>query len=86
MIRITPKLETFQIPQQVNYDSKFSCVVTAKDAHPSVTFTNSGHNEPMKRERILFLRQMKRWLKGYGNNWIRGASIVQAVTNTLSLE
>jgi hypothetical protein len=37
-------------------------------------------------ERQLYLNQMKRRLKGYGNVWVHGALIVQAVTNTLSLD
>jgi hypothetical protein len=44
-----------------------------------------SHSLAMNLERKFYLNQMKRWLKGYGNEWLCGAITVQAVTNTLSL-
>lgn len=35
------------------------------------------------RERALFFRPMKKWLKGYDGNWLQSADTDQAVTNTL---
>jgi hypothetical protein len=39
----------------------------------------------MKRERDLYIMQMKRWMNGYGSKWLCAAVTVQAVTNSLDL-
>jgi hypothetical protein len=38
----------------------------------------------MNNERDLFLKQLNKWIKS-NNNWVTGAAVVQAVTNTLPI-
>ena len=51
--------------------------------YPKISFVGKQHSSAMMMECQLYLNQMKKWLKGYGNEWLRGAITVQAVTNTL---
>lgn len=73
-------------PTTVYYDSKFSFISKVATLYPRVAFTMQSHSTLMEKERCLFLRQFRLWINAYGNNWLRGVTVVQAVTNTLSLE
>jgi hypothetical protein len=72
-------------PSTIYYASTLSDVISSSERYSYVLFVEKSHSTTMLLERQLYLNQMKRWLKGYGNEWLRGALIVQAVTNTLSL-
>jgi len=72
-------------PSTIYYASTLSDVISSSERYSNVLFVEKSHSTTMLLERQLYLNQMKRWLKGYGNEWLRGALIVQAVTNTLSL-
>jgi len=73
-------------PTTVYYDSKFSFISKVATLYPRVAFTMQSHSTLMEKERCLFLRQFRLWINAYGKNWLRGVTVVQAVTNTLSLE
>ena len=53
------------------------------ELYPLVCFVEWAHTDEMDKERVLFLRQLKKWLKGYDGDWICGVVTVQAVMNTL---
>jgi hypothetical protein len=72
-------------PSTIYYASTLSDVISTSERYSNVLFVEKSHSTTMLLEQQLYLNQMKRWLKGYGNEWLHGALIVQAVTNTLSL-
>jgi hypothetical protein len=73
-------------PTTIYYDEKFTFIPTVASLYPRVVFTKQPQSDLMKKERSLFRRQLRKWIFSYGNNWLRGVTVVQAVTNTLSLE
>jgi hypothetical protein len=73
-------------PTTIYYDEKFTFIPTVASLYPRVVFTKQPYSDLMKKERSLFRRQLRKWIFSYGNNWLRGVTVVQAVTNTLSLE
>ena len=73
-------------PTTIYYDEKFTFIPTVASLYPRVVFTKQPHSDLMKKERSLFRRQLRKWIFSYGNNWLHGVTVVQAVTNTLSLE
>ena len=73
-------------PTTVYYDMKYTFIAKVATLYPRVVFTMQSHSSLMLKERSLFLKQLKMWIDAYGNHWLRGVSVVQAVTNTLNIE
>jgi hypothetical protein len=59
-------------PKCVVYDSKIVFMNDLVELYPLVHFVERAHTDQMDKERILFLNQLKKWLKGYDSDWIRG--------------
>ncbi len=73
-------------PTTIYYDAKFTFLPSAASLYPHVVFTRQPHSDEMVKEHKLFIKQLKKWIFSYGTNWLRGVTIVQAVTNMLELE
>jgi hypothetical protein len=71
-------------PTTLFFSPSLSFVADVSNQYPSVQFVLREHNETMNNERDLFLKQLNKWIKS-NNNWVTGAAVVQAVTNTLPI-
>ena len=71
-------------PTTLFYSPSLSFVADVSNQYPSVQFVEREHNETMNLERDLFLKQLNKWIKS-NHNWVTGAAVVQAVTNTLPI-
>ncbi len=73
-------------PTTVYCDMKYTFIPIVAVLYPRVVFTMQTHSSLMLKGRSLFLKQLKLWINSYGNHWLPGVSVVQALTNTLNLE
>jgi hypothetical protein len=71
-------------PHTLFYSSLISFVSEVANNYPSVQFVLGEHNSSMKAERELFLLQLEKWVREK-SNWVTGAAVIQAVTNTLPI-
>ncbi len=72
-------------PTTVYYDMKYTFILNVATLYPRVVFPVQTHSSLILKERSLFLKQLRLWINSYGNHWLHGVSVVQAVTNTLNL-
>jgi hypothetical protein len=72
-------------PACIYYDDNTSFVTYCISQHKSIDFFKHPHSSPMKKERSMYKRQLRKWLEAYNNNWVRGAVIVQAIVNSMPL-
>ncbi len=72
-------------PACIYYDDNTSFVTYCISQHKSIDFFKHPHSSPMKKERSMYKRQLRKWLEAYNNNWVRGAVIVQAMVNSMPL-
>lgn len=71
-------------PETLYFSSLISFVSELSNEYPSVHLVLGEHNKCMRDERELFLLQLYKWIKE-NKNWVTGATVVQAVTNTLPI-
>lgn len=71
-------------PHTLFNSAVISFVSEVANNYPSVQFVLGEHNSSMKAERELFLLQLDKWVREK-NNWVTGAAVIQAVTNTLPI-
>jgi hypothetical protein len=71
-------------PETLYFSATISFVSEVSNQYPSVQFVLGEHNDCMRNERELFLLQLNKWMKE-NNDWVTGATVVQAVTNMLPI-
>ena len=72
-------------PTEIYYDTNLSFLASLVEHYPNVTLIMTSFSDVMSRECAMYISQMQRWIKCFGNKWLRAAVTVQAVMNTLPL-
>lgn len=67
-------------PSTVFYNSNFFSLLRLVSQFPNTAFEESIQRDGMAQEHHIYLHQMKKCIKGYGNDWLCGAVTVHALT------
>ena len=73
-------------PQIIYYADHTSFVSDFITHHSTIQFKSEIYSPLMKKERLLYKKQLQKWCEAYNNNWVRGVVIVQAIVNAMPLE